>query len=127
MQCSTKKSYTTEGSSADALFACSGRKLIPGKCISLALTMKSLTGSKAMVFLLNRFGHCASDKTIRQIDLCIEETLLKTKTLVPSQIIRKRNLSAGLAWDNFDINIEKPPGANIIHHTIVHRNTWLGN
>lgn len=57
------------GSSADASFACSGGKLIPGKHLSVGLTKKSLTGSKTMVSLLNCLSLCASDETITQIDL----------------------------------------------------------
>ena len=106
-----------EGSSADAIFACSGGKLIPEKPLSLGLTVKSLTGSKTMVSLLNRFDHSTGDETIRRIDLGLEQALFKTKTLVPNHIIRKSNLSTGLAWDNFDINIETPSGANTIQHT----------
>ena len=106
-----------EGSSVVAIFACSGGKLIPGKHLSPGLTVKSLTRSKTMISLLNHFGHCASDETIRQIDLNLEEALLKTKTLVPSHVIRKSKLSANLALNNFDINIEIPSGTNIIHHT----------
>ena len=116
-QCSARKSHMIEGSSVDAIFACSGEKLIPGKHVSLALTVKSLTESKTMVSLLNRFGYCASDETIRRIDLGLEEALFKTKTLVPSHIIRKSDLSTDPAWDNFDINIETPSGANTLYHT----------
>ena len=36
-----------------------------------------------MVSLLNHFGHCARDETIRRTDLGLEETLFKTTTLVP--------------------------------------------
>ena len=86
-----------EGSSADAIFACSGGKLIPEKPLSLGLTVKSLTGRKTMVSLLNRFDHSAGDETIRRIDLGLEQALFKTKTLVPNHIIRKSNLSTGLA------------------------------
>ena len=43
-----------------------------------------------MGFLLNRFGHSASDETIRQIDLGLEETLFKTKTLVPKPHHQKK-------------------------------------
>ena len=50
-----------------------------------------------MVSLLNRFGYCASDETIRRIDLGLEQTLFKTKIVVPNHIIRKSNLSTGLA------------------------------
>ena len=73
-QCSARKSHMIEGSSADAIFDFSGVKLIPGKHLSLGLTVKYVTGSKTMVSLLISFGHCASghcasDETIRRIDL----------------------------------------------------------
>ena len=35
-----------ESSAADAVFACSSRKVIPGKHLSLAFVVKSMTGSK---------------------------------------------------------------------------------
>ena len=38
-----------EGSSANAIFDCSGGKLIPGKHLLLCLIVKSLTGSKTIV------------------------------------------------------------------------------
>ena len=98
-------------------FACSGGKLIPGKHLSLGLTIKSLTGSKTVVSLLNHFGQWVSDETIRQINLGWEKTLFKTRTLVPSHIIRKSNLSAGPPWANFDINFKTPSGANTTCHT----------
>ena len=96
-QCSARKSHMIEGSSTEAIFACSGEKPIPGKHLSPGLTMKSLTRNKTMVSLLNRLGHCARDETITRIGLSLEQTLFKTETLVPNHIIRKRNLSTGLA------------------------------
>ena len=50
---------------------------------SLGLTVKFLIRDKTMVSLLNHFGHCARDETIRRTDLGLEETLFKTTTLVP--------------------------------------------
>ena len=124
-QCSVRKLHIIEGSSGHAIFSCSGEKRFPGKHLSLGLTVKSLIGSKTMVSLLNRFGHCASDETTTQIDLGLEKTFFKTKTLVPSHITRKSNVSTGRAWDNCDINIEAPSGANTEHHTygICYQNT----
>lgn len=94
-----------EGSLADASFACSGGTFIPGKYLSLGLTVKSSTRSKTIFSLLNQFSYCPSDETIKKIDLALDETVLKTKTLVPSHIIRKSNIYTGLALDNFAINI----------------------
>ena len=43
----------------------------PGKCLSLGFAVKLLTGSKNVVMLMNRYGHCASSKTICQIDMSL--------------------------------------------------------
>ena len=99
-QCSTKKSDMTGASSTSAYFTCSGGTLTPAKHLSLGLILKSLTETKTIASLLNCFGHCASDETIRRIHLDLEKTLFKTKILVPSHIIRKSNLSASLSWEN---------------------------
>ena len=71
--------------------ACSGGKRIPRKHLLLGLTVKSFTGSKTMIYLLNCFGDYARDETIRRINLCLEEALFKGKTLVPSHVTRKIN------------------------------------
>ena len=115
--CSSRKTRLTNSSSADAIFACSGGKLIPGKHLSLGLALKSMTGSKSVVSLLNRFGHCIGDETVRRMDMSFEEAVNQNDTILPSHIQISPNLSTGLAWDNFDINIETLSGANTIHHT----------
>ena len=61
--CSSRKTRLTDSSSLDAIFACSGGKLIRGKHLSLGIALKSMTGSKSLVLLLNRFGHCIGDET----------------------------------------------------------------
>ena len=60
-QYSAKKSHVAGGSSVDTIFVCYRGKLVPAKHLSLGLTIKSLRESKAIAFLLNRFGHFASD------------------------------------------------------------------
>ena len=114
--CSSRKTRLTNSSSADAIFACSGGKLIPGKHLSLGLALKSMTGSKSVVSLLNRFGHCIGDETVRRMDMSFEEAVNQNNTILPSHIQISPNLSTGLAWDNFDNNIETS-GANTIHRT----------
>ena len=66
--CSSRKTHLNNSSSADAIFPCSGGKHIPGKHLSLGLALKSMAGSKSVVSLLNRFGHCIGDETVRRMD-----------------------------------------------------------
>ena len=114
----SRKKRLIESSCADAIYACSGSKLLPGKHLSLALALKSLTGSHTAVTLLNRFGHCASDETIRRIDMALEETVHKgDNDFVPKGIRKTPGLCTGTAWDNFGLNIETLSGIGTIHHT----------
>ena len=106
VKCCGRKSHSIKESSANSIFTCFGKKIIRGKHLSLGLTAKFLIGRKTMVSLLNGFGHYATDETIRRIDLGLEETIFKTKTLFPSHNTRRKNFSTGLGWDNFDINIK---------------------
>ena len=114
--CSSRKTHLINSSSADAIFACSGGKLISGKDISLGLALKSMTGSKSVVSLFKRFGHCIGDETVRLMDKSFEEAVNQKDTILPSHIQIPPNLSIGLAWDNFDIKIETLSGENTIHH-----------
>ena len=80
-------------SAADVMYACSDEKFLPGKHLSLGLTVKSITGSKNAVTLLNKFGHCASNEKIRRIDIGIESTISQQDTLLPDQFLRDPNLN----------------------------------
>ena len=64
-----RKERFIESSSADAIFMCSGSKKLPGKHVGLGLAMKSMTGSRNVVTLMNRYGHCASNETLRRVDM----------------------------------------------------------
>ena len=122
---SRRKRRLVESSSADAVFCCSGSQLLPGKHIRLGLALKSISGSQRVVKLMNRNGHCASDETLRRIDMDIEESInLDSGGNVPKGIAKQSGRSVGTAWDNLDINMETLSGLGTIHHTygIVYQN-----
>ena len=114
---SNKKERLANSSAADAVFACSGGKLIPGKHLALGCAIKSKTGSKGLIDILNRFGHTISNETIRKVDMMLESTVEMKEELTPTVIEKEPNLCTGTAWDNFDINVETMSGADTIHHT----------
>ena len=49
--------------------------------------------------------------------MSLESTLNNSDSFMPNGIKTKPNLSTGTAWDNFDINLETPSGADTMHHT----------
>ena len=113
---SRRKQRLIDSSAADCVYSSSGGKLLPGKHLSLELALKSMTGSKTVTNVVNRFGHCVSSDKARQIDIGMESTITLTTKLRPRNIRRDPNSCLGLAWDNFGINQETLSGAGSIHH-----------
>ena len=56
---------------------------------------------------------------MRRVDIGLESTVTENSELLPEGIkkVTTKSLGTGLAWDNFDINLETLSGANSIHHT----------
>ena len=113
----SRKAGFVESSASVAIYSYSGGKLLPEKHLSIGFAVKALTGSKNVVTLMNRYGHCASSETIRRTDMSLEATINDKKNVVPDGIRKLSFLSTGAAWDNFDINLETPSGKNTIYHT----------
>ena len=90
---------------------------MPGKQLSLGVAVKSMTGSRHVVTLLNEFGHCASNETVRRMEMGMESTISESNSIVQSLIEKLPDLCTGLAWDNFNINMETPSGSDTINHT----------
>ena len=103
--------------SVEVVYVCSGGKLLPGKRISLGVALKLMTGSKSVVNLLSRFGHCISNEKVRKTDIGMESFLTSSNSLVPDQIIKTPQLYTALAWGNFDVNLEMLSGADPVQHT----------
>ena len=66
---SARKEYFVDSSATDVMHAGSDGKFLPGKHLSLGLTVKSILGSKNAVTLFNKFGYCASNEKVRRIDI----------------------------------------------------------
>ena len=99
---SKRKQRFIDSTAADVVYASSGGKLLPGKHLALALALKSMTGSRTVTSLINRFGHCASNEKARRIDMGLESTITQTSSIVPDTIVNNANTSIALAWDNFN-------------------------
>ena len=114
---SSRKERLVNSTSADVVYACSGGKLLPGKHISLGVALKSVTGNKSVVNLINRFGHCISNEKVYRTDIGMESSLTSNNSLVPDQIVQTPELYTTLAWDNFDVNLEIQSGADPAQYT----------
>ena len=54
---SKRKQRFIDSTAADVVYASSG-----GKHLTLSLALKSMTGSRTVTSLINRFGHCFSNE-----------------------------------------------------------------
>ena len=103
--------------SQDIIHSASNAKVKLPKQIGLAMAVHHLTGSKVLITLLNRMGHCSSYSEVQEVDtsLAMEVTAMAEQfgTVVPS------NISTGLfiqfAADNNDLKEETLDGK--IPHT----------
>ena len=66
---------------------------------------------------MNHYGHCAHSEKVQGVDMSLESTLNNSDSVIPNGIKTKPILSTGTAWDNFDINLGTPVGADTIYHT----------
>ena len=78
-----------------------------------------MTGSKRVVTLEQRNGHCASNEAVCRVEMGLEEGILFQEDVnyVPDGVLKQPGLCVGMAWDNFVINIETLNGLGTIHHT----------
>ena len=60
---SASNSRRVESLSADTIFAVTCGRKKPAKHLKLGIVMKSMTGSKKVVEMLNRYAHCVSYTT----------------------------------------------------------------
>ena len=76
---SPRKPRLNNSSAADTVFCCSAGKLIPGKQLSLGFALKSMTGSKKVLTLMNRYG------IVQAVKQC-EELIFLLSRLLTTQI-----------------------------------------
>ena len=105
--------------SQDIIHSASNARVKLPKQIGLAMAVHHLTGSKVLITLLNRMGHCSSYSEVQEVDtsLAMEVTAMAEQfgTVVPS------NISPGpfiqIAADNNDLKEETLDGKNTTHAT----------
>ena len=95
-----------------------GRKYTP-KHIGLAMAIKHLTGSKDILSIIHRYGHCASYSTIERFETAIAIEYLARqsddKVLIPANI--KAGTFVQAAADNLDFQEETLDGKMTTHAT----------
>ena len=105
-------------SSQDLVRCASHARVKLPKHVGLAMSVKHLTGSKQLITLLNRMGHCSSYEEIEQVETSLANENLARADV--SGVLIPTNINPGtfiqMAADN-DINEETIDGKNTTHAT----------
>ena len=80
--------------------------------------MKSMSGSRKIIEILNRLGHCASYHTIEELETELTFEANKDKKTLPHGMRQDGRLGTGVAFDNYDRFTETMSGKNTLHDTV---------
>lgn len=105
-----------ESSSQDALFAIRKGHVKPKKHIALGMAVKGMTGSKKLVSILNRFGHCLNYNCLEEMETSIASAIQEREVACPEGTVQ--DLPFGVAFDNFDEFTETLSGCDTLHDTM---------
>ena len=78
--------------------------------------LKSITGSKKLVQVMNRFSHCINYNCLEQLETATAEAIQERKKACPEDTLR--GVPIGLAFDNFDEMTQTLSGSNTLHDTM---------
>ena len=90
----------------DAIFAATSGQKNPGKHLVIGMTLKSLTGSRKVVDMMNRLGHCVSYNTTEELETELTFEANKDRNATPHGMVRSADSGTGTVWDNFDRFVE---------------------
>lgn len=102
----------------DAIFNVTSGRVKTTKHLTLGLSLKSLTSSRKVVEIINRYGHCCSYNLAEEIETEITSTSCQRSSRCPEGIIRTKGLHTGLAFDNFDRFVDTSSGKDTLHDTV---------
>lgn len=102
----------------DAIYATRNGQVKTSKHVTLGMAMKSLTSSRKVIDILNRFGHCCSYNTIEELETEATFFSADSSSICPQGITLSPDLCMGVAFDNFDRYVETCSGKDTLHDTV---------
>ena len=82
------------------------------------MALKSLTSSRKVINILNKFGHCCSYTSTEELETEATFNATSCSQICPNDIVRKPNLSRGVAFNNFDRFVDTITGKDTLHDTV---------
>ena len=113
-----RKAIRTQSLCEDVISIATSGQTKPKKHLMLGMTMKSLTGSRKVIEILNKLGHCDNYHSAEEIEIEMTFEANKEGVLTPHGMTCNLVLGTGLAWDNFDRFVATLTGTDTLHDTV---------
>lgn len=115
---SEKTERRIDSISQDAVYMVSKGLMKPRKHLQLAMSLKSITGSRKVVEMMNRLGHCVSYSFTEELETELTYSSMKQNYLTPNGLEKVPYLGTSVAWDNYDAFVETIDGKGTLHDTV---------
>lgn len=115
---SDRMSRYIRSASEDALFAVTNGEVKPSKHLCLGMGLKSITGSRKVIEILNHLGHSVGYHVTETIENDLALNISNKNCITPDSLLKLSGLSTGTAWDNYDENTETLSGSDTLHDTV---------
>ena len=112
------KSYKIKFISEDAVLATTSGRRRPAKHLQIGIAIKSLIGSKKVVTMLNRLGHCINYNGIEELETELTQNCSNANQITPSGMSNEKSCSTGLAFESYGRFTETLSGKDTLHDTV---------
>lgn len=102
----------------DLIYIVNKGKVKPAKHMMLASSLKSLTGSKKVLTILNKYGHCVSYTVAEELETELTYSSYEDNSIIPAGITQKNDLCTHVAFDNYDRFVDTINGKETLHVTV---------
>ncbi|KAG5887454.1 hypothetical protein JTB14_017310 [Gonioctena quinquepunctata] len=102
----------------DIIYAVTKGRCKPAKNLTLGLAMKSLTNSRQVITMLNRYGYSIGYNLAEELETEMTYTSIQNNAVIPAGIIATSTLSTHVAFDNFDRFVDTTSGKDTMHDTV---------
>ena len=98
----SRKAIRTQPLCEDVIFRPTSEQTKPKKHLMFEMTMKNLTGSRKVIEILNKLGHCVSYHIVEETETEMIFKMNKEGVLTPHGMTCNPLLGTELAWDTSD-------------------------
>ena len=115
---SSRAERYVQSAAADAVFMTTRGFVKPSKHVAMGLGLKSMTGSRKVIEMINHIGHSIGYHIAEALETELATAVYEKNQATPNGLLKSPGLATGLAWDNYDENCETLSGSGTLHDTV---------